>query len=157
MKRIIIKSIALVVTLFCVAVTWFYLEMWIPYKTVSNSGQWNPDNGFQGEMPRKKIRDACHKILRYRFAVHYDAFYALEKVGNKDSIPYLIRALKWQNLEWQNCEFTPCSCCISSLEKLTGMEFEDDHEKWERWWKQTGRYLPFDEEKGQLILPENEK
>jgi hypothetical protein len=37
------------------------------------------------------------------------------------------------------------------------MDFRYDYEAWENWWKQTGQYFPFDEEKGQLVLPENDK
>jgi len=43
--------------------------------------------------------------------------------------------------------------CVGSLQKLTGMKFRGDYDAWKDWWKQTGQYLPFDEEKGQLVLP----
>jgi len=35
------------------------------------------------------------------------------------------------------------------------MDVKRDYEAWENWWQQTGRHLPFDEAKGQLVLQEN--
>ena len=154
--RIVLKSTAVIGLLLCMAATWFYFEVWIPHRTIANVFLWDPDYGFQGEMPREKIRNASHKVLRNWFVGDHSAFLALGKVGNKDSIPILIRALKRQNVERPNEKGTSglCSNCIVSLRKLTGMNFHDDHEQWENWWQQTGRHLPFDEEKGTLVLPE---
>jgi len=162
MKRAVIKSIALVVLFFCVAAVQVYLGVWFPHRTISKLDQWDTEYGFKGEMPRKKIRDACHKILRNWAVGDHDAFLALAKVGNKDSIPYLIRALKWQNVQHRkaiaNGGATECTYghCLCALEKLAGMSFEGDDKAWRKWWRQTGRHLPFDEEKGQLVLPDGE-
>ena len=157
--RIALKFTAFIMLLLCVLAAWFYLGVWVPHKTISDSAQWNPDYGFKGEMPRKKIRDACHKILWNWVVGGHDAFLALEKVGNKDSIRCLIWALRWQNVmhrkDIANEEMIECTYghCICALEKLTGMSFGGDYKAWKNWWKQTGRHLPFDEEKGRLVLP----
>jgi len=162
LKKVVVKGITLIVLLLCMATAWFYLGVLIPHRTVSKSAQWDPDYGFRGEMPRKKIRDACHKILRNWFAGDHDTFLALKKVGNRDSVPYLIRALKWQNVihrkDIANGELVECTYghCIDALAKLTGMDFEMDYEAWLVWWEQTGRHLPFDEEKGHLVLQDEE-
>ena len=160
MKRIIVKIIALLLSLFCVAAIWVYLGLWLPTKTIVDSYQWDLDfiNRVPEDMRRKKVRDACHKVLFNCswFGDGYNEFIVLEKVGNKESIPYLIRALKWQN--WRQRKdiaagkLLPCTSPIPALDALTGMEeLGDDHKVWEKWWKETGRYLPFDEEKGQLV------
>ena len=165
MKRIIVKIIALLLSLLCVAATWVYYGVWIPARTISDLSTWNPDYGFQGEMPREKIRNACHKLL-FNFSWdggHHDAFLALQKVGNKDSIPYLIRSLKGLERKYPNAitsGFVICTYghCLEALDALTGMEeLGDDHKAWKKWWIETGRYLPFDEEKGQLATGRNSR
>ena len=155
--RIIVKSAMVIVPLFCAVAMWFYLGVWIPQKTISNSAQW----GFGTELvPNEKIRDACHKILRNWFVGDHDAFLILANIGNKDSVPILIRALKWQNWlhnkDMEAGEGVVCtySHCRDRLETLTGMNLGYDYDAWKKWWKQTGRHLPFDEEKRQLVLPE---
>ena len=152
MKRVVIKSIALIVLFLCVAAVQFVLGVGLPHWMISISDQ---------EWPPKKIRDACHASLRNWATGGHNAFITLEREGNKDSIPYLIRALKWQNVQnGKPNEDVGVVCthahCMDTLEKLTGMNFRGDYKAWCKWWRQTGRYLPFDEEKGQLGLPKGE-
>jgi len=160
--RVVGKSTAVVGLLLCVAATWFYFEFWLPNRMLASHAWWWPE--FQENQAFcKKNRKACYKVLRYRFTYHDNAFLALGEIGNKDSIPYLIRALKWGYLKCQDRIAThgripvTLSRCINSLEKLTGMNFGIDYEAWENWWQQTGCHLPFDKEKGQLMLPEKEE
>jgi len=166
MKRVLLigmKIIAVVVLFLCLVIAWFYIEIGLPYKTIYNLSWWIPITSEKDYTPNKKVRTACHKLLRYRFLTHYDAALYLRYVGNKDSIPYLIRVSKWEYLKHQDKIETykrlPITFryCVGSLERLTGMEFGTDYEAWENWWEQTGKHLPFDEEKGQLVLPENHK
>jgi len=162
LKKTILKGMALIVSFLCVAAIWFVLEFWIPHRTIYDSGQ---PGLLEDQRARKRVRDACHKILSHWIGNYYAAFWTLDEVGNKDSIPYLIRALKtltlnpppaslvpYKHNEWTTSLYI--ECCRGSLKKLTGMDWGTDHEQWENWWKETGRYLPFDEEKGQLILQE---
>ena len=161
--RIILKRATPIVLLLCSTAIWFYFEMQLPYKTVSNPGWWHLVRFEDDYVPNKKICNACHKILRYRFGYHDDAALALGYFGDKDSIPYLIRALKWQNIKHPNADFTDAFApraflgCIGSLKKLTGMDFGADHAKWLNWWEQTGCHLTFDENKGQLVSQEETK
>ena len=162
MKPILRKGIALVLLFLGVAITWFFFEFFLPHRTMYDSRQFD----LQGDCrARKRVRDACHKILSHRIGNYYAAFWTLDEVGNQDSIPYLIQALKTLNLNPLPTELIPYKrndriiCmyierCRGSLKKLTGMDWGTDHEQWENWWKETGQYLPFDEEKGQLILQE---
>jgi len=156
-KRIGVKIITLIFLLFTTAATWVYFEIWLPSRMIANSSKWETDcNGYL--VPGEKIRDTCHKVLKYRFGNHHDAFIALVRVGNKDSIPYLIRALKRLEKEYpneKNSGFVICTYghCEEALEQLTGIEVDWDSETWMNWWKKTGRYLPFNEETRQLVLP----
>ena len=159
MKPILRKGIALVLLFFGVVITWFFFGFFLPHITIQHrdirSSRVQEDYAF-----RARIRNACHTVLRHKIGNHHDAFVALEDIGNKDTIPLLIRALKWQCLEHQNKiannKLVPCTVghCVWNLQNLTGMKFGYDYEAWDNWWKETGRYLPFDEEKGQLILQE---
>jgi len=168
--RIIVKSVAVVMLLLCVVATWFYIAVWCPGKTIASESR-------KGEhASREKIRDACHKLLShpdvFRSYAHHYASMKLEKVGNKDSIPILIRAGKRQTricrMMYANHEKMGCTCwCyLDGLYTLTAMplgsrfspteiSLEEEYEIWERWWNETGRHLPFDEERGQLMLQEN--
>ena len=159
-KKIVLKGILFMVLILCVISTWFYLEVLLPYRTITDLSWWIPIRAEKEYVPNSKVRNACHKALKYRFTYHYDATLALRYVGNKDSIPYLIRTLKWEYLKRQdkmmpgNRLLGTLGYCVGSLEKLTGMDFGTDCAAWEKWWKETGQHLPFDETKGQLVLPE---
>ena len=163
MKRIILKILALALLLFCVVATWFYFAFWIPNKILLNSNVWETD--YQGDhVRREKIRKASQTLLWFWGGDHPSALIALQNVGNKDSIPCLIWALKCQNKRWQKeiaAGHTGLTCTshMCALDGLTGMydELGDDHKVWEKWWKETGRYLPFDEEKGQLVTGRNSR
>ena len=160
MKRMVAKIIKLAFSLFYVMVIiWVYFGVCLPIKTIVDPSYWDID--FQSDrVAREKVRGACHKLL-FNFAWlggHHDAFIALVKVGNKDSIPYLIRSLKGLEKKYpneKNSGFVICTYghCEEALEQLTGMEVDWDSETWMNWWKQTGRYLPFNEETRQLGLP----
>ena len=149
----------------CGTVTLFYLEMWLPHRTLYNSRQVDFEDDCQA---RKKVRDACHKILGYRIGNYHAVFMAICDVGNKDSVPYLIQTLKRLNLKSQSQKGLPTDRfyvnykyhidrCSSCLNKLTGMNFGADNIKWRDWWEQTGQHLPFDEEKRQLTPQEETK
>ena len=158
--RFILKGMALALLLFCAVLMWFMFEIWLPNRTISNPKWGLPDN-YGDHVPREKIRNACHKILR-RYGTHHNALLTIKHVGNKESIPYLIQSLNLLNLEYPDAAtggFSPCTYGhgVASLQKLTGMEFGIDYEAWKNWWEQTGRYLSFDEEKGQLVLPFDEE
>ena len=160
-KKVVVKGIVLAVLFVCVVITWFSIEFILPVRTVCNR-DWLYSDFQEDYALRKKIRNACHKILRYRIGNHHDAFIAIIEVGDKDSIPYLIRALKWQHVEHKDAvakrELVPCTFkhCVDALEKLAGKKLGWEYETWEDWWEQTGRHLPFDEEKGHLILQDEE-
>ena len=154
-KRKIIGMTVLV--FFCVVATWFYLEFWLPHRTVYDEGL--RYSAYQEDYRScKKIRDASHKILSHRIGNFYAAFIVIYDFGNKDSIPYLIHTLKRLNLQSQKPKATyprfDIIHCANCLQKLTGMDFRGDYEAWENWWQQTGRHLPFDNEKGTLVHQE---
>ena len=94
------------------------------------------------DVPHDRVRHVAHQIISLPWGDHHDAFVALGEVGNVESIPYLIRALKWQELPDTNgvvvCTTAHCS---RRLWELTGMWFGSDHEKWKMWWDESGCHM----------------
>lgn len=93
-------------------------------------------------MPRERVRHLAHRIISLPWGNHHDAFLTLGEVGNAESIPYLIHALKWQQPHDTNgnviCTTAHCS---RRLWELTGVWFQSDHRKWKQWWDQTGSHM----------------
>ena len=164
-NKVILNSIALIMLIFCGTIIWFYLEMWVPHRTIYNSRHFDLEQDYRA---RKKVRDASHKVLFLWIGNYHDALMTIFDVGDKDSIPYLIRALKRFNLKAQSQKAKPMDnfyidyghcvkCCRGTLKKFTGLDFGTDHTKWQDWWEQTGCHLTFDENKGQLVSQEETK
>ncbi len=126
---------------FCLAAaSWLYIEIWLPNKQLQTP-EWSAGDPIS-ERTAAKARRACHKVLSQRFGNHHDAFLLLESVGNTDSIPYLIRALKWQDPP-DDEGYVICTThhCVQLLSDLTGLRFMYDHEQWKNWWDETGSTL----------------
>ena len=130
-KRVAIFFL-LVASMFAI---WVYFELLRPNWMLARfCGTYRDKN-----VSREKIREVCHKVLSHRFGNHHDAFIALETVGNAESIPYLIRALKWQRAPAKG-GMVVCTTahCAQRLWELTGEWHEYDYSKWDTWWKETG-------------------
>jgi inhibitor of cysteine peptidase len=98
-------------------------------------------NGFR-DVSHEEARRVAHRIISLPWGNHHDAFLALDVVGTVESIPYLIRALKWQEKPDSNghvvCTTHHCARCLWNL---TGMWFGSDYDQWNRWWTETGCHL----------------
>lgn len=114
---------------------WAYFEVLRPNWMLARLGSGHRKQA----VPPEKLRKICHKVLTQRFGNHHDAFIALETVGNAESIPYLINALKWQRIPVKGGVVTCTTAhCTQRLWELTGEWYEYDYSKWEAWWKETG-------------------
>lgn len=88
-------------------------------------------------------REACHAIIRSPWgnSVH-DAFLILCTVGNHESVPLLVEALRLQ----PDAHGGPGDCttahCAEALRSLTGETYGTRWQDWHEWWEQTGRHLP---------------
>ena len=123
---------------------WYYVVIIKPNRFLADL-EIKMSNNQSMKIPYDKTRAVCHKILRYKDGNHHDAFMMLSLVGNHESIPYLLRALKW---EGPPSDDGGASCstfhCVGALEKTTGMDFGLRYEPWEKWWRQEGSKLPPD-------------
>jgi len=115
--------------------TYFYFHAWMPIQRMKDTSWW--DNASQDEM-----RDLCHRSIRTRLGIHHDAFLFLESKGNAESVPLLIRALKWYPPDEDGSASCITCHCLAALESLTGHDAGDTFLEWDRWWKETGSKLP---------------
>lgn len=133
--------ITTIITVFF-GVAWGYFEIWLPNRELMNCefvSQYDP-------VEKQRLREACHKIISYPFGNHHDAFLVLEKNGNHESIPLLIRALSWQQIP-ESGDAVVCTTahCVDSLRKLTGKDFGFSYEDWSKWWWEEGSKLSVEE------------
>lgn len=137
-----LAGLVLIVLLVCGA---FYLVFIHPGRQLA---QWAM-TGYR-DVPAERVRHLAHRMISLPWGNHHDAFVALGEVGNAESIPYLIRALKWQEPPDTNgivvCTTAHCS---RRLLGLTGMWFRSDYEKWKQWWDETGCHMTPDQLAGQ--------
>ena len=116
---------------------YFYTVYWQPHRLLYH------DEAWLESASEEEIRLVCHRIISLRMGSPHDAFLYLQQVGNKESVPPLIRALKWQD---PNDTYIVCTTghCIDALRSLTGEDYKRDYRQWEDWWTGTGRFLPSD-------------
>lgn len=125
---------------------YIYASVWVPMQQMQDEDWW--DNASEDE-----IRDLCHKAISTRFGFHHDAFLALSEIGNAESVPLLIRALKWQDFPGENgVMICTTDHCLMALNNLTGHDAGSSYQEWNIWWKETGSKLPKEE-----FYPRNEK
>jgi hypothetical protein len=94
MRRMVqwtLRSLIVLLVVAGVFAIWLYFEIWKPNRLLVQTDWWQ--RGYTS-VPHEEVRAVCHKVLSHRFGNHHDAFVALGTVGNVESIPYLIRALR---------------------------------------------------------------
>ncbi|MEK7484384.1 MAG: hypothetical protein AABZ60_08645 [Planctomycetota bacterium] len=105
----------------------FVFQIYLPNRKIN-------DVTWQEKATVEELRELSHKVLSFPIGNHHDAFMILERVGNKDSIPYLISGLKWQNETNEGIITCEKSCCLKALKKLTGEDVGLSYENWKKWW-----------------------
>ena len=94
---------------------------------------------------REALRRKCHVQIAEQGSHPHGAFLHLAEVGDKTTVPLLIAALRWQEAptEHEGQKLVDCTTvhCLEALEALTGESFGFDPDRWEKWWKETGRDL----------------
>ena len=115
-KYLISKIVFLILVIISGLSVYGYFSIWIPHAKLMNESWWK--NTSQEE----KLTLA-HKILSTPIGNHHGALLIILKVGNKNSIPYLLKYLKRQGDATSN-EFIICTRghCIDALKKITGKD-----------------------------------
>jgi len=75
----------------------------------------------------EELRVLCHKLIRW--TPHHDAHLNLMRVGDESSLPFLIRSLK----RMKGNRMCIKDHCVDALKNISGEDFGDDAEAWERW------------------------
>jgi len=116
---------------------WIYFELVVPNQQLTAFDSTNSDPEYVAHMRR-----VSHKVISSWIGNHHDAFLVLEQVGNHESIPYLIRALKMQETaDSDGVVICTAEHCVSCLQRLTGMNFGYEHYDWQKWWEEEGARL----------------
>ncbi len=116
---------------------WIYFELVVPNQQLIAFDSTNKDPEYMAHM-----RKVSHKVIGRWFGNHHDAFLVLEQVGNHESIPYLIRALKMQQTaDSDGVVVCTTEHCVDCLHALTGMNFGYEYEEWQKWWEEEGAKL----------------
>jgi hypothetical protein len=122
---------ALAVMIIAVTATvWF---IWIPNQRLE-------DAAFMEHASPAQIRHVAERVLRTPWGNQHDACLLLSRVGNRDSVPFLLRSLNW-NEPRPDADCTPMHC-LEALRKLTGHDAGTDPREWEAWWSANASKLP---------------
>ena len=113
-----------------------YLAWWTPNQRMRDLQWWQ--NASEDEM-----RATCHQILRFPLGDHHDAFLTLAEIGNAESVPVIIRSLRWQQgPDRDGVMIDTTWIAVETLRSLTGEKFGFEPQRWRDWWERTGRHMP---------------
>jgi hypothetical protein len=135
-KKWIIRIGLAVIALVAFGGLYFYVAIWQPHH------QFYRDEAWWKTATTNDQRRLCHRLISHRIGAHHDAFLQLQDIGNKDSVPLLIRALKWQAPPVGDGVVCTTGHCVGALRSLTGEDYGTDYRKWDEWWRSAGIGLP---------------
>jgi hypothetical protein len=134
MKKWVMRIVLSVLILAVTGGVYFYVAIWRPFRLLyRNETWWNAATTDEQRL-------VCQRVISHRIGTH-DAFLHLARIGNKDSVPLLIRALRGEKLPTDGMTVCTTGHCIGALRSLTGEDFGADYVKWEQWWNTTGHAL----------------
>jgi hypothetical protein len=84
-------------------------------------------------------KSVSEQILLVPYGDHHTAFQLLERYGDVDSIPYLLRGLSWEPDPAVECT---TDHGLDALRRITGHNAGDHYADWRKWWDEEGSRLP---------------
>ncbi len=136
--RIVLCIVAVLLAIVLLAGMWFYVVIWEPNRRLYQDEEWWTNASTN------EIRSLCHHIISHRPGSPHDAFLHLRHIGNAESVPLLVQALKWQKPDENELHVCTVAHCVDALRSLTGEDFGFSSRAWELWWDETGSKLPSD-------------
>jgi len=111
----------------------FYTRFWAPNRKLMDP-EW-----FATASDAKRL-EVAHQVLAWPWGNHHDAFLIVRELGGPESVPRLIRALRWQ----PDGPAVPCtkSHCLDALRHITGVDAGDSYVEWNRWWDSVAHQVP---------------
>lgn len=108
--------------------TYLYVAIYWPNRELRNTEtlEKNPE----------RARNICHRVLSHRIGNSHDAFLVLIHVGNEESVPYLISALRWKP-KVKNGDLVECTWghCVQALWTVTNQMPGTNYADWAKWWE----------------------
>jgi hypothetical protein len=135
-KLVLGIGIGLFSLLFGAAVT-FYFWAWVPGKRFSDPVWW--ESASQTERA-----DLCHILIDRNLDGH-DVWLHLRHVGNKASIPRLLKQFEDAGAILEDGGWCVADHCLDALRSITGHDAGKTPGAWRSWWEETGSKLPEDQ------------
>jgi hypothetical protein len=90
-----------------------------------------------------ELKEVAQRVPTCPVGGHHDAFLLLSRVGDAESIPYLLWGLRWLP-DTPKGGVMPCTKahCLEALRKITGHDAGLNYSDWAEWWASTGSKLP---------------
>jgi len=99
------------------------------------------DYNWLAQATAAQQRDTAHEVLSLPMGNQHDAFVILMHVGTRESVPYLIRALRWQP---HTAAGGRMACekmhCLEALRNITRVDLGNNYEDWAAWWEEQGKW-----------------
>ena len=113
-----------------------YHQWWVPNQRLKNL-QW------MDAASKDELKEVAQRVLTCPVGGHHDAFLVLSRVGDTESIPYLLAGLRWLP-DTPKGGVMPCTKmhCLSALRRITGHDAGLNYTDWAEWWASTGSKLP---------------
>lgn len=113
-----------------------YHQWWVPNQRLKDL-QW------MNTASKDDLKEVAQRVLTCPVGGHHDAFLVLFRVGDAESIPYLLTGLRWQPYTGKGGGM-PCTKahCLEALRRITGHDAGRNYNDWAEWWASTGSKLP---------------
>jgi hypothetical protein len=133
---VLLVALAAAAFAFAALSLFLYYHWWVPNQRLKDL-QWM-DAASNGE-----LKEVAQRVLTCPVGGHHDAFLVLSRVGDAESIPYLLAALRWQPYTGKG-DVMVCTKlhCLEALRKIAGHDAGLNYSDWAEWWASTGSKLP---------------
>ncbi|HOB76516.1 MAG TPA: hypothetical protein PKG54_18560 [Phycisphaerae bacterium] len=116
---------------------------YIAYRSFVLPNQKLADINWLQQASSAEVLDVSHRVLALPWGNHHDAFIYVADLGGPESVPILIRALKWQgHTEPGGVMDCGKAHCLEALAQLTGQKVGANYEDWKKWWDSVGHQVP---------------
>ncbi len=119
--------------------TWNWERLWFQLETDAPI-TYDSDTAWRDQLAHR-----CNEVIS-QGSGHHDTYLKLAKVGNKESVPLLIKALRREvpPFDHEGRQAVVCTTehCVEALRSITGEDYGFSADQWEIWWKNTGSKLP---------------
>lgn len=135
--KVIVGTVSGLLGLLLITAVAFYFWALVPIKHFSDPVWW--ESASQTERA-----DLCH-ILIDRHLDGHDVWLHVRHVGNKASIPRLLKQFDEAGAVMEDGGCCVADHCLDALRSLTGHDAGKTASAWQSWWDETGSKLPEEE------------